>query len=143
MAEASDSDVPVIVEGQTTSVAEGAEASQEQPPISSESGNGGDGTNFFQGPYFWGLLLIWVLWFWYSSKNRKKQKTERERLQTFQKGDKIITIGRMHGIIVAFTDETVTIKPDDKANYTMTFDRQAIYRLIPKNAEAVADAATK
>ena len=34
------------------------------------------------------------------------------------------------------TEETVTIKPDDKANATLTFDRIAIHKILPRGGDS-------
>lgn len=125
---------PTISQGQTTSVAENAEATQEQP-ANPEGGEAQQPPSIFSNIWIYALVGIWIWWLLSSSKNRKKQKAEQEKLQQLQKGDKLITIGRMHGEVVAFTDDTITIKPDGKSDFTMTFDRQAIYKRLPRSGE--------
>ena len=135
---------PVITQGQTTSVGENTQAIQEQPV--------GEGVEAeAPPPSIWDNWLLYAvagLWLWYLFGNKKRraqkaqEKKEQERRNTLQKGDVVVTIGRMHGTIVAFTDTTVTVKPDTKADYTMTFDRQAIYRVMPRQGEEEEEAAT-
>ncbi len=133
-------EVPAISQGQTTSpgenteavvVAEGAAAPEQQPSL-------------FSNPLLWIVAALWI-WFIFGNKKRKAQKAQekkdRLRRESLQKGDEIITIGRMHGTVVAFTDATVTIRPDLKAEYTMTFDKQAIYRVLPRPGEEEEEAA--
>lgn len=139
MAEATESaPAPVLTQGQTTAVGENTQAVQEQvlEGEATEQPRGGllDGSN-------WLLWMVIALWVWYLFGNKKRrlqkaqEKKERERRDSLEKGDQLITIGRMHGTVVAFTDTTVTLKPDPKADYTMTFDRQAIYRVLPRPGE--------
>ncbi len=136
---------PVITQGQTTTVAEGAAASQEQPAVVPEAAPE-EAPGFFNNPLLWIVAAVWI-WFLFGNKKRKaaraQQKKDAERRATLQKGDNIVTIGRMHGAVVAFTDTTVTIKPDAKAEYTMTFDRQAIYQVLPRPGEEVEEAPAK
>lgn len=131
MAEANNAE-PVVKQGQMTSVAEGAQATQEQPV---EGAPEAEQPNLFSSWFIWVLIAIWGFWLWSSSKNRKKQKAEQERTNDLQKGDQLITIGRMHGTVVSFTDTTVTIRPDEKQPFTMTFDRQAIFKRLPRAGE--------
>lgn len=128
---------PVITQGQTTSVGENTQTVQEVQPegaVAEETRQPSIWDN-------WLLYAVAALWIWYLFGNKKRknakaaEKKERERRDTLQKGDNIVTIGRMHGKVVAFTDQSVTIKPDPKAEYTMTFDRQAIYRVLPRPGE--------
>ncbi|MCL2000953.1 MAG: preprotein translocase subunit YajC [Planctomycetes bacterium] len=124
-----------ISQGQTTSVADGAQTMQFQPEqeVPAE-----------RPPSIWDNWLLYAvaaLWLWYLFGNKKRkaakaaEKQERERRAGLVKGDNIITIGRMHGQVVAFTDSTVTIKPDPKADYTLTFERQAVLRVLPRPGE--------
>lgn len=46
---------------------------------------------------------------------------------SLQRGDKVITIGGMHGVIDAIEDTSVTLKIAD--NVRVKFDRQAIGRV--------------
>ena len=126
----------VITQGQTTSVGENAQATVEQPVEGAAE----------QAPQssIWNNWLIYAaigMWVWWLLTNKKRkaqkaqEKKEQERRNNLQKGDRLVTIGRMHGSVVAFTDDTVTIKPDGKSDFTMTFDRQAIYKRLPRSGE--------
>ncbi len=149
MAESTTSDAvetaPVITQGQTTSVGENTQAVQEQP-ASETAAEEAPPVSIWDN---WLLYAVAALWLWYLFGNKKRkaakkaEKVEAERRNTLQKGDMIITIGRMHGAVVAYTDTTVTIKPDPKAEYTMTFDRQAIYKVMPRPGEEVVEEPAK
>lgn len=91
----------------------------------------------------YGLIIVavafWFVWIWMSRKNKARRKQEEERLSSIKKGDRVITIGRMHGIVVAFTDDTVTLLTDAKNGAVMIFDRVAIYKILPRNGEETPD----
>ena len=135
--------VPEITQGQTTSVADGSETVQEQPALEGEAQRA---PSIFDNWLLWAVAALWI-WYLFGNKKRRaakaQEKKERERRNALQKGDNIVTIGRVHGTVVAFTDETVTIKPDPKSDYNLTFDRQAIFRVLPRPGEEdeTADAA--
>lgn len=74
------------------------------------------------------VLWVWILWNF--RKQKKKEKGRKDELDSIRKGDKVITIGRVHGTVVSLTEETMTIKPDPKANGTLTFDRIALHKVI-------------
>ena len=126
---------PTIAQGQTTSVGENTQAVVVEGEATSAAP---EQQSLFSNPLLWVVAALWI-WFLFGNKKRKAQKAQekqdRLRRESLQKGDEIITIGRMHGTVVAFTEATVTIKPDLKADYTMTFDRQAIFRVLPRPGE--------
>ncbi|MFC6331553.1 preprotein translocase subunit YajC [Paenibacillus septentrionalis] len=77
----------------------------------------------------WGLLLPFVLMFvvFYFLLIRPQQKKQKQRnlmLHQLKKGDKIVTIGGLHGTIVELTDDTAVIRVSDTMK--LTFDRSAI-----------------
>ena len=78
-------------------------------------------------------------WWLFTNKKRKAQreeeKKEKERRENIRKGDRLVTIGRLHGVVSGLTDDTVIIKPDSKSDVTLTFDRQAIHRVMPRPGE--------
>ncbi len=125
-----------ITQGQTTAV--GADTQTEQPVLQGEAVAEEPPASIWSNYLLWVVIAMWV-WFLFGNKKRKAQraqeKQERERRNTLQKGDKVVTIGRMHGKVVAFTEKTVTIKPDDKSEYSMTFDREALLRVLPRPGE--------
>lgn len=110
--------------------------SQEQPK--GAEGEAPKPTFWQQNGFFIVLLAAVWLWFLYSMrKNKRKAQSREDDMNALTKGAKVITIGRMHGTVVKTTPETVTLKPDDKKDYTMTFDRQAIFKVIsPDDAAA-------
>jgi preprotein translocase subunit YajC len=133
-AAATEAAAPTIVQGQTTQAGENTEA----VVVAEQTAAPAEEAGLFSNPLLWIVAALW-LWFLFGNKKRKAQKAQEKkdqlRRETLQKGDEIVTIGRMHGTVVAFTDATVTLKPDLKAEYTMTFDRQAIFRVLPRPGE--------
>lgn len=85
---------------------------------------------FFDNPLLLVILAgVWI-WFFYSmKKNKKRQAQRKEELNKLNKGDKVVTIGRVHGVITKSDEKTFTIKPDHSKDYTMTFDREALLRV--------------
>lgn len=128
---------PVITQGQTTSVGENTQATEEQP-YSEGAAEQQQQPGIFDNWLFYVVIALWV-WYIFGNKKRRQakanEKKEQERRNNLQKGDTVITIGRMHGLVVAVTDTTVTVKPDPRAEYTMTFDRNAIARVMPRDGE--------
>ncbi len=66
-----------------------------------------------QSPYFsliFILLLIAVFYFFMIRPQMKKQKEQSKFKESIQKGDKVVTIGGIHGKIVEITDKTFVIE---------------------------------
>lgn len=58
----------------------------------------------------------------------KKQKETQKMLDALKKGDKVITIGGIHGTVSNVKDDTVTVKVDD--NCRIEFNRSAIASVV-------------
>ncbi len=87
-------------------------------------------TDFFSSPLFLIIIGVWVWVFFSTRKQKQKEAKRKEELDAIKKGDKVMTIGRMHGVVVGLTPETMTIKPDSKSATTITFDRVALLKKI-------------
>lgn len=71
------------------------------------------------------FLLIFVVF--YFLLIRPQQKRQRERtamLSAVQKGDKVVTIGGMHGTVYALDDNTITLLVNEDTK--LTFERSAV-----------------
>jgi preprotein translocase subunit YajC len=85
------------------------------------------------GSSIWGLVLPFVLMFavFYFLLIRPQQKKQKQRnlmLSQLKKGDKVTTIGGLHGTIVELTDDTVVLRVNDTVR--MTFERSAINNVV-------------
>jgi preprotein translocase subunit YajC len=66
-----------------------------------------------QSPYFsliFILLLVFVFYFFMIRPQMKKQKDQAKFKESIQKGDKIVTIGGIHGKIAEVSDKTFVIE---------------------------------
>jgi preprotein translocase subunit YajC len=77
----------------------------------------------------WQLLLPFVLmfvvfYFLLIRPQQKKQKQRNSMLHQLKKGDKIVTIGGLHGTIAEISDDTIVLRVSDTIK--LTFDRSAI-----------------
>ena len=79
------------------------------------------------------IILIFYI-FMIRPQNRKQKETER-MLSQIKKGDKVITIGGIHGTVSSTKDKTVIVKVDE--NTKLEFNRNAISTvLLDKPAQA-------
>ena len=74
-----------------------------------------------------GLMFV-VFYFLLIRPQQKRQKQRTNLLNSIKKGDKISTIGGMHGTIVELSDSTVVLRVNDTT--TVTFDRSAISTVL-------------
>lgn len=65
------------------------------------------------------LALIVVFWLFFIRPQAKKQREARNFRSNLKKGDRIITIGGIHGKITEVTDNTVTIETEGQGKLKM------------------------
>ncbi|MCR4900946.1 MAG: preprotein translocase subunit YajC [Treponema sp.] len=90
------------------------------------------------------LLIIVIFYFFLIRPQNKKQKQTERMLAALKKGDKVITIGGIHGVISSVKDNTVIVKVDDDCK--IEFNRSAISTVELSEAEKAkleAEAAEK
>ena len=64
-----------------------------------------------------------VMYFFIIRPQATREKTRKAMIEALAKGDKVVTIGGLHGTVSKLEDLTVTL---DVAGAKMTFDRAAI-----------------
>lgn len=74
------------------------------------------------------LLMFVAMWFILIRPAKKRQQETQNMQGSLQRGDKIVTIGGLHGVVEAIEDTVVTLKIAD--NVRVKFDRQAIGRVV-------------
>jgi len=74
------------------------------------------------------LLMFVAMWFILIRPAKKRQQATQNMQGNLQRGDKVITIGGLHGEIDSIEDTAVTLKIAD--NVRVKFDRQAIGRVL-------------
>jgi preprotein translocase subunit YajC len=70
------------------------------------------------------LVIIVIFYFFMIRPQMKKAKIEKEFRETIKKGDKIITIGGIHGRVHEIADTTMLIEVDN--NVKLRVERSAI-----------------
>ncbi|MGG1677549.1 preprotein translocase subunit YajC [Neobacillus sp. NRS-1170] len=82
------------------------------------------------------LILMFVLFYFLLIRpQQKRQKAVRQMQTDLKKGDKIVTIGGLHGFIDSIDESKVVIKCGDGSR--LTYDRNAIREVteVSKTAE--------
>lgn len=72
-------------------------------------------------------LVFVVFWFLMIMPQRKQQKQRNTMLGNLKKGDKVVTIGGIHGEIVEFDEEDIKLRVADKVE--IKFAKSAISRV--------------
>jgi len=70
------------------------------------------------------ILIVGIFYFLILRPQSKKQKETQKMLSAVKKGDRVITVGGIHGIVQSVKESTVIIKVDE--NVKLEFNRAAI-----------------
>jgi preprotein translocase subunit YajC len=70
------------------------------------------------------VAIIAIFYFLIIRPQNKKRKETEKMLSALKKGDKIVTIGGVHGVVQSVKESTVIIKVDD--NVKLEFSRSAV-----------------
>ena len=81
-------------------------------------------------------LIILIFYFLIYRPQKKRDKEAKAMLAAMKKGDKVVTIGGIHGTIVTVKDKTVVVKVDDSAR--IEFSKEAISSVTSKDAVKTA-----
>ncbi|MBM4165661.1 MAG: preprotein translocase subunit YajC [Ignavibacteria bacterium] len=84
----------------------------------------GDGGGSMFSTIIMFLLIIAVFYFMIIRPQQKKQKERQKMFDAISKGDKVTTIGGMHGTVVGVEETTVLVQIAD--NVKVKFDKSAI-----------------
>lgn len=87
-------------------------------------------------------LIILIFYFFIIRPQNKKQKETEKMIAALKKGDRVITIGGIHGVVSSTREHTVIVKVDE--NVKIEFNRSAIAQVVADKAEKTkADKAGK
>lgn len=85
------------------------------------------------------ILIVLIMYFFMIRPQNKKQKETEKMIAALKKGDKVVTIGGIHGIVSSTKENTIIVKVDDGAK--IEFNRSAIATVVvDKPATEQADA---
>lgn len=99
-------------------------------PLLQTSGGG-------QYMFFVTLALVFLIFYFLLIRPQRKEQKEREALiATVKKGDKIITIGGLHGMVTLTKDRTVIMKVDEGCKIEIS--RSAIATVLREKEEVAS-----
>ena len=80
------------------------------------------------------ILILAIMYFLMIRPQAKRQKEKQVMLQSLKKGDKVVTIGGIHGTIAGFKDkEKRTILLQVDSNTKITINKASVSNLSDKN----------
>ncbi len=74
------------------------------------------------------ILFILLFWLILIRPQQKRQKQIQQMQSNLQKGDRIVTIGGLHGVIHAIDEGTIVIEVHD--GNKLTYDRSAVRDVV-------------
>ena len=83
------------------------------------------------------VLMIAIFYFFLIRPQKKQEKEAKKMLSELKKGDKIVTIGGIHGVVFAVKEATVVVKVDDGAK--IEFTKSAIAKVVNDAPAAVEE----
>ncbi|MCI1208640.1 MAG: preprotein translocase subunit YajC [Treponema sp.] len=86
------------------------------------------------------VLIIIIFYFFIIRPQNKKQKDTEKMISALKKGDKVVTIGGIHGVISSTKEKTIIVKVDDTTK--LELNRSAISNVV-SGKEPVAKADKK
>ena len=83
------------------------------------------------------IAIVGIFYFLIIRPQSKKQKETKKMLDALKKGDKIVTIGGIHGVIQTVRENSVIVKVDESTK--LEFSRSAISTVISQGKEEKED----
>jgi preprotein translocase subunit YajC len=79
------------------------------------------------------IIMFAVFYFLLIRPQQRKAKVRNSMLSSLKKGDKVVTIGGLHGTITDITDDIIVLRVNDATK--LTFDRASINNVTSSAAE--------
>ncbi len=74
------------------------------------------------------ILMFVIFYFLLIRPQQKRQKQVKQMQSDLQKGDKIVTIGGMHGTVFAIDEDTIVIEVQEGTK--LTYDRSSVRDVV-------------
>jgi preprotein translocase subunit YajC len=95
--------------------------------------SGGGGTQLVTMLVTFGLIIV-VFYFLVIRPQNKKQKDAKKMLQNITKGDRVVTIGGLHGSVESVKEDAVVLKVDD--NVKLKFSKSAVAQVLERKGDS-------
>jgi len=94
---------------------------------------GGGGTQLVTMLVTFGLIIV-VFYFLVIRPQNKKKKDANKMLSSIRRGDRVVTIGGMHGSVESVKDDAVILKVDD--NVKIKFSKSAVSTVLERKDDS-------
>ena len=91
-------------------------------------------TGSFSSTIIMFALIFVIMYFFLIRPQNKKQKETEKMIAALKKGDKVVTIGGIHGTVASTKEKTIILKVEDGSK--IEFNRTAISTVIVDKVEA-------
>jgi preprotein translocase subunit YajC len=98
-------------------------------------GEGSTGSSLFS--FLPLVAIVAIFYFLILRPQNKKQKETQKMLSALKKGDQVVTIGGVHGVIQSVKESTVIVKVDE--NVKLEFNRSAVATVSSQAKEEKED----
>ncbi|MCL1929281.1 MAG: preprotein translocase subunit YajC [Treponema sp.] len=85
------------------------------------------------------VLIFGVFWFFMIRPQNKQRKETQRMLSELKKGDKVVTIGGIHGVVQSVRENSVILKVDESCK--IEFTRSAIASMKEKGDSSGGESA--
>jgi preprotein translocase subunit YajC len=94
---------------------------------------GGGGAQLITMLVTFGLIIV-VFYFLVIRPQNKKQKDAKKMLASVRRGDRVVTIGGMHGTVESVKEDSVILKVDDNAK--IKFSKSAVSQVLERKDDS-------
>ena len=103
------------------------------PDASGGTATGGGGGRLITMLVTFGLIIL-VFYFLVIRPQNKKSKDAKKMLESIRKGDRVVTIGGMHGYVESVKDDSVVLKVDE--NVKLKFSKSAVSQVLERKDDS-------
>jgi len=103
------------------------------PEASGSGAAGGGGTQLVTMLVTFGLIIV-VFYFLVIRPQNKKQKDAKKMLESIRKGDRVVTVGGLHGFVESVKDDAVVLKVDE--NVKLKFNKSAVSTVLERRDDS-------
>jgi preprotein translocase subunit YajC len=103
------------------------------PDASGGTATGGGGGSLITMLVTFGLIIV-VFYFLVIRPQNKKTKDAKKMLESIRKGDRVVTIGGLHGSVESVKDDAVILKVDE--NVKLRFSKSAISTVVERKDDS-------
>ena len=95
--------------------------------------SGGGGGQLITMLVTFGLIIV-VFYFLVIRPQNRKQKAAKKMLENIRRGDRVLTVGGLHGFVDSVNEDSVIIKVDE--NVKIKFSKSAVSQILERKEDS-------